>query len=673
MLINKNKNKINHKSGFSLLELSIIISTAAALTVGFLNWQSPSTATNSQKYIETQKKIETINTAIEAFRISKKRLPCPADPFMRPDNSRNSDAPIDYFVNPFGVEDLDTNNDIVNSEQTIGMDCPNNIGSLPVFSLNLGKEYIMDAWGNRFTYHVSNSLCGSENTSNNNNSIVNRAYNSLIGCTEYSYKNNNGNINIKNKNNDILVNNAAYVILSHGANGLGSTLISSSKAKMPISAEEIENSNSDDEYIITEQSKNFDDVLLFKTRQQIEKDIKSRDENFLSVEACNDNSDVIRELTNSELVDLDDGLSGYEYHLSTSSDQSVLRILNTIQASCIETYGVYANNENGWIGAQCVGNRDISINGSTFDPKTGTCKCANGKWDGSCTMLPKFIVVGDNGSILSSSDSKKWIIQNTGTSNNLKDIIHNGQKYIVVGGTNNSYILSSDDGITWNKENLFTEAPANSIANNNEIYIIAGELNSGSPPPLLMTNYTNFDTQWSKQDTGTSSAIQSIMFANGLFLAGTKDGKIITSPKGVTWNTNNVSSGSINKILFNNEYYIAVADYGKIYKAPPTITSWKEYNATSEDIHDIAFGNGIFVAVANNSKVVISNDADDWVEKDLSSTIGFVNLYSVTFDHNKFIAVGNNSIIISSYDGSSWTKEDVPYSNYQFNKIISVE
>lgn len=673
-----NNKTVNSKNGFSLLELSIIISTVATLTIGFLNWQSPAMVTNAEKYKETKNKVEKIGEAIEAFRISNNRLPCPADPFIRPDNSRVDNAGVDYFVNNFGFEDLDITNEERNSKQTLGIDCPDNIGSLPVFSLNLGKEYIVDAWGNKFTYHVSDSLCGSEEDTEEENDpgLATSSQRSLAGCTEYSYRNNNGNIIIKDENNNIILNKAAYVIVSYGANGLGSTKISGITSNMPVSQEEAENADEDNEYILADQSENFDDILLFKTRLQIEKNIATRDKNFLSVEACNDNSNTIKDLTKSELSDLSKELEDYEHNFAYNIDKSILSILNTVQSSCIKSYGIYPDNETGWIGAQCYGNNDISVNGSTFDPKTGACKCADGKWDGDCTMEPKFIAVGDNGVILTSSDGKMWISQNSETSNDLNDIIYDGTRYIAVGGNSKLYVLSSYNTIDWEEEVISEESnpPATSIANNNEVYIIAGELSNGSPPPLTLTNYNNFDSTWNKQDSGVSSDIKSIIFANGTFFAATESGKIINTPKGISWDSQDISSGSINKIIFNNEYYIAVGDHGKIYKsATSKNNSWTEYKAGSNNIHDIAYGNGTFVAVSGNSKIIISQDSNNWLEKDIFDQVGSADFLSVTFNYDKFIAVGTNSKIITSYDGSSWEEEEVPYSNYNLNKIISLE
>src|SRR5574343_66066 len=105
--------KIKLTRGFSLIELSVIISIAAAIAVGFMAWNNKSSVVISQQSIVTQKHMKEIMNAIENFRINYGKLPCPADSKMREDGTY-IDGTI-HNSNNFGVENLNTLSSGLNS------------------------------------------------------------------------------------------------------------------------------------------------------------------------------------------------------------------------------------------------------------------------------------------------------------------------------------------------------------------------------------------------------------------------------------------------------------------------------------------------------------------------------------------------------------------------------
>ncbi|NLD48858.1 MAG: hypothetical protein GX660_16975, partial [Clostridiaceae bacterium] len=61
----------------------------------------------------------------------------------------------------------------------------------------------------------------------------------------------------------------------------------------------------------------------------------------------------------------------------------------------------------------------------------------------------KYVVVGDNGVIITSEDGETWEKQNSGIESNLLDIASNGSNFIAEG--ENGILLASQDGINWTR------------------------------------------------------------------------------------------------------------------------------------------------------------------------------------------------------------------------------
>ncbi len=375
------------KKGFSLIELSVVISVAAAATVGFLSWTQPPSIADSTKSIETRDKIREISRAMEIFRVRQGRFPCPADPYIAPNNSRNSTGGADAYVNDFGMEDLDT---ITETSGTItqGIDCPNIVGSVPVHSLGLSMEYLMDGWERRFTYHISDSLCGSDAGTNTG---VTATASSLTGCTSLDYESKTGNITVTDGSSN-LTTEAAYVIVSHGANGTGAFLPSGVKSADSVNANELENSDDyssiDNIYVRANHSATFDDIVYFKTKVQVERLTDSSGKKHISVADCELNSQALKNITKTEMDVMDSQLQEYKQASANTGHEVSIGVMKAIQTVCVSYYGAVAatvKTANDWSGAQCPGNNDPGTNGSTYCAATDQCTCLDKSWDGSCT------------------------------------------------------------------------------------------------------------------------------------------------------------------------------------------------------------------------------------------------------------------------------------------------
>lgn len=138
---------IKRKSlGFTLLELALVltigglmISAASSLLINYLQ---------QAKINETAEKMARIDRAIREYLVVNNKLPCPAAYTVAPESAL------------FGVEASTTCTDNVGTVTRVTgrPSAPNpnvKIGVLPVRSLNLLDSDMLDGWGNRFLYAVT--------------------------------------------------------------------------------------------------------------------------------------------------------------------------------------------------------------------------------------------------------------------------------------------------------------------------------------------------------------------------------------------------------------------------------------------------------------------------------------------------------------------------------------
>lgn len=207
--------------GFTLVEVAVVMVIGSIITVMLMN--NVTTSLKNARMKETRNKLEMVQNELELFLERNGRYPCPADPGLRFDTQN------------FGREGT----------------CAGTVsqGALPVRTLNLPDDILFDSYKNRFTYAVTSALGNAQ-----------------------TYTTAGGSITVTDSNGNDIMDNAHYVIVSHGENGAGArtamtgALKSACDANVP--ALEQENCDGDDTFsstLITADSGNntdFDDRVL---------------------------------------------------------------------------------------------------------------------------------------------------------------------------------------------------------------------------------------------------------------------------------------------------------------------------------------------------------------------------------------------------------------------------
>jgi hypothetical protein len=346
----------------SLVETAAILSLSAVAAVTMLNLNKPSIENEAAKLKLTNERMKQISKSIEVFRLQQGRLPCPADPYQKNDSTRASGAATANYDNKFGRENLEQKQE----NKTTKISCPLNEGVVPIYALGLDANFLLDGWNNRFTYHISSNICGSS------------------GCSSSIYNQQEGGIKIKDRQGNSKEEKAAFIIVSHGKNGLGAfdkygkKILVTSAA----SAAERENSDGDDGFIKSEfNSKTFDDLLQYQTKASIDVGLDSGTRPLVHPSICERVSKRISSFNATNIAVLQNNIPGLSQATSSSGDVGasavVLEMLWNVQQTCSSYYPAGDKRPREWLGPRCPG-------GATYDNNLQSCICNNTKWGGSC-------------------------------------------------------------------------------------------------------------------------------------------------------------------------------------------------------------------------------------------------------------------------------------------------
>jgi len=252
------------KRAYSLTEMAIVILIISILATGALSVYF--NVDSGVKINENERKLEAIYKAIGVYLHKNGSLPCP--------------APINVARNlstTFGVAGTggacQENGVYISTTDT-------NLayGIIPVQDLNLDIDYALDAYGNKFTYIVDQRFTTSVSTD---------GFGSIYPAT--------GVMTVNDKaggQTHKITDDAIFVIVSHGRNGLGSygeNLTSISSSKEPVDADEEENfdittlnldptntANFDNDFVHNSfDNEVFDDMIFFKARDEIVVDFRA--------------------------------------------------------------------------------------------------------------------------------------------------------------------------------------------------------------------------------------------------------------------------------------------------------------------------------------------------------------------------------------------------------------
>lgn len=156
-------------------------------------------------------------------------------------------------------------------------------------------------------------------------------------------------------------------------------------------------------------------------------------------------------------------------------------------------------------------------------------------WDGE-----NFIVVGNGGVILTSTNGVDWAERESGTDVDLAAIAHHGANVVTV-GRDTTVLLSTDHGESWSVKPTGYSFEPQAIAINASQIVIGGMAPDTSDAYIIRSVDVGENWLLVEPLPQTRHFITDLVYANGLFVATTdvfdwrSDARILVSPDGENW------------------------------------------------------------------------------------------------------------------------------------------
>lgn len=214
----------SNQKGFTLIEIAIVIIIAGIL-LAFLG-DALTNYLKNNRIQTTEYRLEQIKESLVQYLSINRKYPCPANIELAADDANFGRAHAVTCENgtPVGTGTVEAG--------------PVRIGAVPIRTLNLPDEFAGDAWGNKYTYAVTEALTNPADYSPDGGgiTIIDGANNEIVGPGAGT------------------PNPAHFTIVSHGEEGAGGTALNSNDGAVPCPAntvQEFENCDNDRTFRIT--------------------------------------------------------------------------------------------------------------------------------------------------------------------------------------------------------------------------------------------------------------------------------------------------------------------------------------------------------------------------------------------------------------------------------------
>jgi hypothetical protein len=153
-------------------------------------------------------------------------------------------------------------------------------------------------------------------------------------------------------------------------------------------------------------------------------------------------------------------------------------------------------------------------------------------------------------------------------------------------------------------------------------------------------------------------SVRTKVSVNGISLAVSYDGKLLTSSNGADWMEVRLTLRAfLRGLTYGDGLFVVVG--GSYIDQPGVIltsrdgTNWTlRGSGTRANLYGVTHGNGIFVAVGENHTILASKNGVTW--KPRTTVTSDVLLSSVAFGNGAFVAVGDSGTVLTSIDTIRW-------------------
>lgn len=206
-----------------------------------------------------------------------------------------------------------------------------------------------------------------------------------------------------------------------------------------------------------------------------------------------------------------------------------------------------------------------------------------------------FVSVGSAGQIWTSSDGINWTLRPTGlTTDNFSSVTYGNGLFVAVGGTTTpsapTPVVTSTDGITWTPRTggvIFSSKDYSSVIYANGMFVAVGGYGVGAIWGDTVMRSMDGVT-WATESLPNGSSLGRLLhitYGNGLFVAGTDAGNLVSSTDALNWTQRAFQYYNYWNVIYANHTFLAMQS--KIETSPDGI------NWTARDSGSVAYANGM--------------------------------------------------------------------------------
>jgi len=266
-----------------------------------------------------------------------------------------------------------------------------------------------------------------------------------------------------------------------------------------------------------------------------------------------------------------------------------------------------------------------------------------------------FSIMSDNGSesLLSSDQGLTWQRVKPDSGSAIRYL--NGELIRSLGG---SIQISTDLGKTWrnyykvtnpaDESNINSPSFLTDFAFGNNTYVAVSHTKSGTLNPTL---FSSVDARTWVDHDGLGLYLNSVIYADGLFVTVGDDGVIMTSADGVNWDSQNSGTAeNLEEVIWGHAGFIAVGYDNAILTSPDAIT-WTAQSAPADTNYTaVGYRAGVYI-VSGKNQLLRSTDGVNWTRQLLLDAGSSATVFSS-------IAEGPLGFLASGFNLGTWQSVD---------------
>lgn len=256
------------------------------------------------------------------------------------------------------------------------------------------------------------------------------------------------------------------------------------------------------------------------------------------------------------------------------------------------------------------------------------------------------VVVGINGTILTSSAGSAWASSSSGTGAGLFDVASSGSAWVIVGSAG-TILRTTDPALGWT---LLPPATPNwlyRVATDGTNWVAVG---GGGAVGAIVTSPDS--STWTEQPTVTPQWLYGIATDGSKWVGVGNGATVVTSsgPPSWTWTVSTIpGGGSLRSIKHVPGLWVASGLSGTY--TSPDAAAWTTHVGGGEDI---VFDGNQWATAGASGTIRTSPGAPGWAWTGQSSMTAAQLMGIASCGGSLWVAVGNGGIIRTSLDGASW-------------------